>query len=497
MSKQTRFCLMAFCLSGFALALTADAATITAASCSQSDVQAAIDSANDGDTVVVPAGTSTWTTSSENAPAVSIVEKAITVKGAGMDKTVITDATGAKCFQVPLQVIGAEGKPLRITGLTFDGESSGDGAIKIGGACKSWRIDHCKFDDTGGRGIWAGGYGVIDHCVFVDTSQGVAVLGDGDGSWERPFTPGSANAVYVEDCTFDYSRPNAGALDAYGGARYVFRHNTVINTSVGHHGFDSGGYRSTHSYEIYENTFRITDADVNLPRTMFFRGGTGVVFNNTITRAYQSRRLYALYPIVVTNYRACQGHGTEVCAKWGRCDGTNPLDGNEDSTGYPCRDQIGRTSGQVLEPLYEWGNTLDGQDTDIGVYNFPGCDSPSVHDHVKENRDFYNDTPRPGYTPYPYPHPLTQGALPPPTGLSASAVSSTQIDPAWNAPAGEHDIGGCEIYRNRVFVGSTSSTSYSDTGLAPGTSYRCQVRAYDRSPFTEEVTAATLSGAGS
>jgi polygalacturonase len=35
---------------------------IHAASCSQEDVQAAIDAANDGDTVSVPAGTCTWTT---------------------------------------------------------------------------------------------------------------------------------------------------------------------------------------------------------------------------------------------------------------------------------------------------------------------------------------------------------------------------------------------------------------------------------------------------
>jgi hypothetical protein len=40
-------------------ALRAEAATINAASCSSSDVQAAIDSASDGDTVVIPEGTST------------------------------------------------------------------------------------------------------------------------------------------------------------------------------------------------------------------------------------------------------------------------------------------------------------------------------------------------------------------------------------------------------------------------------------------------------
>lgn len=40
----------------------ARASTIRAASCSQSDVQAAIDAASDGDTVAVPAGNCTWTT---------------------------------------------------------------------------------------------------------------------------------------------------------------------------------------------------------------------------------------------------------------------------------------------------------------------------------------------------------------------------------------------------------------------------------------------------
>jgi hypothetical protein len=28
--------------------------------------------------------------------------------------------------------------------------------------------------------------------------------------------------------------------------------------------------------------------------------------------------------------------------------------------------------------------------------------------HLKENRDFYNDRPRPGFIPYVYPHPLTK-----------------------------------------------------------------------------------------
>jgi hypothetical protein len=78
-----------------------------------------------------------------------------------------------------------------------------------------------------------------------------------------------------------------------------------------------------------------------------------------------------------------------------------------------CLDGIGRSTGlllsgddprpqkwpqQALEPLYEWNNTLNGQDADIH--------SRSIL--VREGRDFYNDTQRPGYKPYVYPHPLIE-----------------------------------------------------------------------------------------
>ena len=60
----------------FAFSAESDAATITAASCSSANVQAAINSAQDGDTVVVPAGNCTSRT------AVSINNKTITLQGA-------------------------------------------------------------------------------------------------------------------------------------------------------------------------------------------------------------------------------------------------------------------------------------------------------------------------------------------------------------------------------------------------------------------------------
>jgi hypothetical protein len=80
-----------------------------------------------------------------------------------------------------------------------------------------------------------------------------------------------------------------------------------------------------------------------------------------------------------------------------------------------CLDQVGRSAGdlfspdytnpspkawphQSLEPVYLWGNTLNGSSNNSA--------SPTTY-VIKRGRDFYEGIPRPGYTPYTYPHPLT------------------------------------------------------------------------------------------
>jgi hypothetical protein len=209
---------------------------IVATSCEQKDVQMAVDVAEDGDIVIVPAGTATWRTVAVRTPAVRISGKAITLQGAGIDKTVIVDGTGKLSGEEPLSTHSSVDRPVRVTGFTFRGmprRSGAEPAIGVSGT--HWRIDHCRFDatDTKGRGIWAGTQGLIDNCVFVNCTQGVAVMGDGDKSWARRLGLGTADAVYIEDCTFHYTQFGDGAIDAYNGARYVFRHNTVRGVNQG------------------------------------------------------------------------------------------------------------------------------------------------------------------------------------------------------------------------------------------------------------------------
>jgi hypothetical protein len=55
----------------------------------------------------------------------------------------------------------------------------------------------------------------------------------------------------------------------------------------------------------------------------------------------------------------------------------------------------------TLEPTYSWNNkyTATGATVDLKV-------NPTNVWIEKEGRDFYNNTPMPGYKPYVYPHPL-------------------------------------------------------------------------------------------
>jgi chitodextrinase len=73
-----------------------------------------------------------------------------------------------------------------------------------------------------------------------------------------------------------------------------------------------------------------------------------------------------------------------------------------------------------------------------------------------------------------------------PTGLSATAVSGTQINLAWTASTDNVGVTGYRLERcqgasctNFVQVATPPGTSYSDTGLQAATTYRYRVRAAD------------------
>lgn len=66
-----------------------------------------------------------------------------------------------------------------------------------------------------------------------------------------------------------------------------------------------------------------------------------------------------------------------------------------------------------------------------------------------------------------------------PSGVTATAVGPQRINISWTASTDNLGVTGYKVYRNGSYVGSTASTSYSDGGLSPSTSYTYTVSAYD------------------
>ncbi len=451
-----------------------NAATINAASCSQTDVQAAIDTACDGDTVVVPAGEDTW----DSGVAISD-DKNILLQGAGIDLTIITrSSTGT--------AVNMEQTSSRVTGFTFY-----EGSISANGG-SWWRVDHCKIISNEGMvGVMVRGTiqdvhpdGLVDHCIFqnarVVVMGSAAMLHEGPQQhylWAQELDLGTDEAVYVEDCTFSYT-VFGNCMDANYGGKYVFRYNTVNDVYLEAHSVQ-GENRATIKWEIYNNTINQIDRSMWTP--FFLRGGTGVVFNNTLTGTWTSPC------ITLDNVRTFSD-----VSGGGLCNGGSPWDGNEpletggtgnhtgssgsltltdssqnwevnslvdiyvynfaDSSkgqitantantvtailsggiendwdtgdhykitnGYPCRDQIGRSTDEYLwtdetpyppqdhELAYSWNNKYEDDDVNFNIHN-------NCHVHIQSGRDYFDNVQKPGYSPYTYPHPLiTNGTAP-------------------------------------------------------------------------------------
>jgi hypothetical protein len=197
--------------------------------------------------------------------------------------------------------------------------------------------------------------------------------------WTVDITPGGPDAVYIEDNTFNnrisgnpaYYWGGSGA-QSYYGARTVFRHNVCNNCQIDQHG--TAGAVGARWWEIYENTFNVTDVNGAQSDYIVLRGGSGVVFNNH-TGGFMNN-------------------------------GAGSIHMYEEDPGYPALYQVGSGKNQVLDPAYLWAN-----DPTMSI----DTDDPT---QIAVNRDYYL-TAKPGYTAYVYPHPLTaaQPAPPAPANL--------------------------------------------------------------------------------
>jgi hypothetical protein len=384
----------------------AQAATITASSCSLAAVQTAVNAAADGDRVVVPAGTCTWTS------AVSISNKTIILEGAGSGAggtKIVHDGGNHTLIAVSA---GSKTGKMDISKFWFSGGSPNywnGTAMQLYGpdGWKNLRVHHNVFDSNIPWTIKGSSstHGLIDNNVFKGKAYGIILYGNGKSDWAAPLTLGTADFFFIEDNSFEfddfYGATGVPVMDMDAGGRQVFRHNTIRYGMWETHDMARSGLVSANAFELYNNTFTTTS---NKWKAFDVSAGTGVIWGNTISGDYT-------FPIGAIDYKSFDPRSVR------KCDGTDPADKNvPGESGWICQYQIGSQSEgptAYTYPLYVWSNTKNG--SVVGMQCTDGCN------HLKSGRDYINNgtTPKPGYVPYRYPHPLQGGitVLSPPSSL--------------------------------------------------------------------------------
>jgi len=430
-------------------AVPAAAATRTTNSCSYSDVSAAVQTAVDGDTVSVPAGTCAW-------PSGLSISKAITLQGAGIGQTLIVNTNTTPNTSLIAIAESAVGN-IAVRGFDFSFGPAGPGPgtffidVYYVANGKPVLINANKFAlQTSGNALrFQTNRGVIWANTFVATPWGPACL-DNAGAlrhkasalpWNTPSTFGNADRngdshVYFESNTLT---DLLEAIDVDDSARTVIRYNTFTNSSVISHGDDTS-FLGGRYFELYNNNFAVDaspkcDGGLNTNLNVFvaLRGGTALIHDNVIPNpgagAWGNKSA-----VVFVAEMLRRNAGPFAC--WGTSTpGTYPAP-RQSGWGYTTgATRAGSTQVlQDLEPIYLWNNTGTGNYNEPAVYDYYpnecGAAAPSVVNYIQPNREYYTSTAKPGYTPYTYPHPLT-GA----TSSSPAAPSSPTPSPAPTAPA--------------------------------------------------------------
>lgn len=87
-----------------------------------------------------------------------------------------------------------------------------------------------------------------------------------------------------------------------------------------------------------------------------------------------------------------------------------------------------------------------------------------------------------------------------PTALTASGTTSTSTNLSWTASTDNVGVVGYDILRGSSVVGTSTTTSFTASGLSPSTTYQFQVRARDAagltSPLSGAVSVTTGPGSG-
>ena len=395
---------------------TASAQTINAASCNQSDVQAAFKSVTSSTTTIIipscPSGV-TWT------PTVTLVQPSgstsLTVQGqtsctgtghpgtdnlACTDNTLILNGQNLPANDPPLlSITTVAGASFRLTGITIRGNGGTQtyqGAINIYGSSQAVRVDHNDLINNNALTLnieSASQSGVVDHNILSQPNAGVLFKTDGATPndwagmipWSQATNLGAGSGIYFED-----NKIIGGSSDCDHGGRFVQRFNSFIAESgtaqffLVHPTAPPGGpLRGCRAWEVYGNTI-----DTNGHYTFsawFLSSGTGVDWGNSSTST-GGGNLDNWFTLLSMRRNRNTYAQTAVPYGWGYCgtsyNGTGSAwDQNTGTSGYRCLDQPGTgqsdllTAGPASSP-YSFPNVVD---TVTGTITWPHQASEPIY----------------------------------------------------------------------------------------------------------------------
>ena len=297
----------------------------------------------DGDTITLPAGTFSWTSSPGITKGITL-QGATTVTGAGGPNPTVNDATIVKDDvsrnSTILSVTISGNRVFRLTGITFaPGASqvngSTDGAFHFSSPdlTARVRIDHCHFASLHQAKLIRNSkvYGVADHNAIEVTGNSFpfnnegAIAGSGENgnaAWADYPWFGTGKFFFIEDNTLVRQNTMANSLvDSFYGGRWVARHNYMVNMIPSGHGTESGAGRGQRANEFYDNTINMTVEWSGGGQ----RSGTSLWHDNTFL-GHNSDNGSACN---LSNFRETPARGIQPSGTFTVADGTCPWDQND------------------------------------------------------------------------------------------------------------------------------------------------------------------------
>lgn len=403
----------------------------------RTNAMTAIAAAADGDLVLFPSGSFTV------SQTITITKK-IRLGGAGIGNTILyrdeatSDATLTGWGPMILFNINSDTRSnVEVYGIEARSQipliTAGDGgslAADVGLKfinCVDFKVHDCKFMYFGNGGIDVRhrdylARGLIYNCQFFRNAKGTDGLGLGYGvvvygeglNWVKNLKYGTADAIFIENCDFKYHRHSIACA---GCSRYVARYNTfdfnIISPPYSHcidthqdrglgNGTNTYGARLT---EVYNNTI------TNTTRI----DGVTAMANGCPDNQIEERAIGCGNGDMVVHDNTISGFRFAV----------GVYQGESSSAPYPYLHQIGYASGKAKGrnhtgtsaaqsdgDLWVWNNnfttfTLTGGGACQYLWNYTAAayGGPGVStDYIALDRDYHLSA-KPGYVPYPYPHP--------------------------------------------------------------------------------------------